>query len=176
MHSAYPGMVGCSPPFDLIAQCHTNTAGARGGPAQTGQPDPLDRGRSAGMLTDHWTKRAGSVPGLGRPDQPDGVRRLLPASAADRGPDGVNAVVDGADGLTAGFNGSHFERNVVLWTVRRRRRGSYARRAVSRTAIPLVGGLKPSAFLDVACPLGEFATERLRLLRVARRSLTISCL
>src|SRR6202030_2073281 len=57
---------------------------------------------SAGMLADHWTRRAGSVYERGDPDQPDAACGVQAGVAADRGPDDVGAVVDGLDDFSAG--------------------------------------------------------------------------
>jgi hypothetical protein len=70
--------------------------------APTGQPHLVDRARTAEMLTDHWTQRAGSVCGCGHSDQPDAARGGQAAVASDRGPDEVGAVVDGFDDFNAG--------------------------------------------------------------------------
>src|SRR5208282_4361562 len=75
----------------------TELAGLRGGPAGAGQLDVGDRGRSVGMLADHWAGRAGSVFRRSRPDQPDAAHGVQAGVAADRGPDDVGADVDGPD-------------------------------------------------------------------------------
>src|SRR5882757_9502559 len=77
-------------------------AGLRSGTAPAGQPDVMDRGRSAGMLADHWAERAGSVYGRGHPDQPDAARGVQAGLTPDRRPDDVGADVDGPDDLSTG--------------------------------------------------------------------------
>src|SRR5271157_5956758 len=79
----------------------TELAGLRGGPAAAGQLDVVDRGRSVGMLADHWAGRAGSVFRRSRPDQPDAAHGVQAGVAADGRSDGIDDYADGPDDLSA---------------------------------------------------------------------------
>src|SRR5208282_3461010 len=64
-------------------------------PLKTRNQLVVDRGRSVGMLADHWAGRAGSVFRRSRPDQPDAAHGVQAGVAADGRSDGIGDYADG---------------------------------------------------------------------------------
>jgi hypothetical protein len=130
----------------------------------TGQPHLVDRGRSAGMLANHWTQRAGSVYERGHAGQPDAACGVQAGVAPDRGPDDVGADVNGPDDFGAGSHHGQSLRGDVTghpsaasaaWSIARidRQHGSASLRSES-----VVGG---EAWCEVALDMAQACIWRL---------------